>query len=44
MPMSSPGHGPPVDNLDRVCKRYKDCLRCARERHKDNFCLPELVR
>ena len=29
-PMSDPGHGKPVDELDTVCKAYKDCLKCAR--------------
>jgi len=29
-PMSDPGLGPPVDQLDAVCKAYKDCLKCAR--------------
>merc|ERR1712227_1065424 len=29
-PMSDPGHGPPVDALDTVCKAYKDCVKCAR--------------
>jgi len=32
-PMSDPGLGPPVDALDTVCKKYKDCLKCARETH-----------
>ena len=42
-PMSDPGHGPPVDALDTVCKKYKDCLKCARMRHGDS-CIPEQVR
>lgn len=41
-PMSDPGHGHPVDNLDRVCKEYKDCLKCARRVHGDT-CIGEFV-
>ena len=26
-PMSDPGHGPPIDSLDAVCKAYKDCIK-----------------
>jgi len=28
-PMSDPGHGKPVDELDTVCKAYKDCVKCV---------------
>jgi len=42
-PMSDPGHGPPVDQLDTVCKQYKDCLKCARKKHGDK-CIGEFVR
>jgi len=41
-PMSQPGKGRPVDELDSVCKRYKDCIKCAIEKHGD-MCLPEFV-
>jgi len=41
-PMSDPGHGPPVDALDVVCKAYKDCLKCARMEYGD-LCIGELV-
>jgi len=41
-PMSDPGHGPPVDALDAVCKQYKDCLKCARQAHGDD-CIGEFV-
>merc|ERR1712141_207489 len=34
-PMSDPGHGPPVDSLDAVCKAYKDCVKCAKMEHGD---------
>merc|ERR1712226_1449900 len=41
-PMSDPGHGPPVDPLDTVCKAYKDCVKCARmeygEKDGDKYC------
>jgi len=42
-PMSDPGHGPPVDALDTVCKAYKDCLKCARMEHGDT-CIGEFVK
>jgi hypothetical protein len=42
-PMSDPGHGPPVDALDTVCKAYKDCQKCARMEHGDT-CIGEFVR
>ena len=42
-PMSGQGHGKPVDVLDVVCKRYKDCQRCARDRH-GALCFDEFVR
>lgn len=42
-PMSEPGKGQPVDALDTVCKRYKDCLKCASMTHGDQ-CLGEIVR
>jgi len=41
-PMSDPGFGPPVDKLDSVCKQYKDCNKCAREKYGD-ACVGELV-
>jgi len=41
--MSDPGHGPPIDALDTVCKAYKDCLKCAREEH-GNTCIGEFHR
>ena len=41
--MSDPGHGPPVDALDTVCKAYKDCLKCARMQHGDT-CIGEFVK
>lgn len=42
-PMSDPGHGPPVDALDTVCKKYKDCLKCARAAHGE-MCIGEFVK
>ena len=41
-PMSDPGHGPPVDELDAVCKQYKDCQKCARMTFGD-MCIGEFV-
>jgi hypothetical protein len=31
--MSSMGHGKPVDAMDRICKEYKECQKCAFEAH-----------
>jgi len=42
-PMSDPGHGPPKDALDSVCKQYKDCQRCARDRFGSD-CIGEFVK
>lgn len=39
-PMSDPGKGKAVDELDATCKRYKDCLKCARMNHGET-CLGE---
>ncbi|CBY36747.1 unnamed protein product [Oikopleura dioica] len=39
-PMSDPGYGPPVDELDTVCKHYKDCAQCAKKKHGDE-CINE---
>ena len=41
-PMSDPGLGAPVDELDTTCKRYKDCLKCAMAEFGQN-CLPEFI-
>jgi len=42
-PMSDPGHGPPIDALDTVCKQYKDCLKCARMEYGD-MCIGEFIK
>ena len=42
-PMSDPGHGPPVDALDTVCKAYKDCVKCARMEFGE-MCIGEFVK
>ena len=42
-PMSDPGLGRPVDELDSVCKSYKDCLKCARRQFGD-MCIGEFVK
>jgi len=42
-PMSDPGHGPPIDSLDTVCKAYKDCVKCARMEFGEQ-CIPEFIR
>jgi len=41
-PMSDMGHGRPVDDLDTVCKAYKECQKCARDKH-GNMCIGEFV-
>ena len=41
-PMSDPGLGPPVDALDSVCKRYKDCVKCVKQEYGDE-CIGEFV-
>ena len=41
-PMSDPGHGRPVDALDKVCKSYKNCLKCTRMIHGD-LCISEFI-
>ena len=40
-PLTSPGIGPPVDDLDRTCKNFKSCLSCAREKY-GTTCISEL--
>lgn len=39
-PMSDPGHGKPVDELDTVCKAYKDCVKCVQMEYGDQ-CIGE---
>ena len=34
--------GPPVDELDNICKIYKQCLKCAQATHGES-CLPEFI-
>merc|ERR1711935_983674 len=38
-PLSDPGHGPPVDPLDAVCKSYKDCAKMTH----GSTCIGEFV-
>lgn len=40
-PMSDAGLGPPVDELDSSCKRYKECLKCAQMEFGED-CVNEL--
>lgn len=42
-PMSDPGKGAPVDALDSVCKKYKDCVKCASMTYGDT-CIGEFVK
>ena len=41
-PMSEMGRGAPMDALDAVCKSYKECQKCARERFGE-MCIGEFV-
>ena len=41
--MSDPGYGKPVDDLDAVCKKYKDCVKCAKQEFGE-MCIGEFVR
>jgi len=41
--MSTRGKGEPVDQLDSLCKRYKECVHCAKTQFGDE-CIPEAVR
>ena len=38
--MSEMGRGVPMDALDAVCRSYKECQKCARERYGDQ-CIGE---
>ena len=42
-PMSGMGKGKPVDELDSLCKRYKDCQKCARRRYGED-CVGETTK
>jgi hypothetical protein len=42
-PMSDLGHGQAVDAIDKTCKRYKECLKCAREKWSED-CIGESQR
>ena len=42
-PLSELGVGAPVDALDRVCKKWKMCQKCTRDRQGDH-CIGEAVR
>jgi len=43
-PMSGPTDHPgaPVDDIDTICQSFKQCVKCAREKHGDG-CLPEFT-
>lgn len=42
-PMSDPGLGKPVDELDVVCKAYKDCVKCVQMEYGET-CIGEFKR
>jgi len=42
-PMSDMGHGVPLDPIDKACKDYKECQKCARDQYGDS-CLGEFYR
>ena len=31
-----------MDEIDAICKSYKQCLKCAQEQHGEN-CIPEMI-
>jgi hypothetical protein len=39
-PMSNMGRGAPLDEVDSVCLKYKQCLKCASAEFGDS-CIPE---
>jgi len=39
-PMTEQGHGKPVDELDTVCKAYKDCVKCVQMKYGET-CIGE---
>ena len=41
-PMSDMGKGAPVDKIDSVCLKYKQCLKCAMNEFSES-CMNELV-
>ena len=41
--MSTMGKGAPLDALDAVCKAYKECQKCARQKWGE-MCIGEFVR
>lgn len=41
-PMSDPGLGPAVDELDGTCKQYKDCNKCVQEQFGET-CIQEFT-
>merc|ERR1712176_133377 len=42
-PLSDPGKGTPVDELDRVCLTFKQCTKCAKQRFGED-CISEFKR
>ena len=42
-PMSQMGKGAPLDAVDSVCLKYKQCLKCASQEFGDD-CINEIVR
>jgi hypothetical protein len=42
-PMSEMGRGVPMDALDAVCRSYKECQKCARERYGEQ-CIGEFYK
>ncbi|CBY09052.1 unnamed protein product [Oikopleura dioica] len=42
-PLSDPGKGQPVDELDTVCQKFKQCAKCAKEEFGES-CISEMIR
>ena len=41
--MTAGGYGPPIDDLDRLCRSYKECVKCVSQEYGDD-CYGEMVR
>ena len=42
-PLSDPGKGAPVDQLDKVCQKFKRCTKCAKLEFGED-CISEMIR
>jgi hypothetical protein len=42
-PMTDMGYGQPKDKIDRLCKKYKQCLNCVKDDFYGESCINEFV-